>query len=99
MRLTALSLTLLAAACGTDGTPGADPDAAQVASVDRFSDSFGHLFKRSAPIFDPSNVQPAVPAPNAPIDFDALFTVHALGPAGEAVTYYSLDILPREPST
>jgi hypothetical protein len=95
----AIPFLLIAAACGTDEPAGVDPDTAPVASVDRFSDAFGKLFKRSAPIFDPANVQPVVPAPNAPIDLDALFTVRALGPSGEPVTYYSLDILPREPST
>jgi hypothetical protein len=89
---------LIAAGCG-DSAVGIDPDTAPVAGVDRFADNFGTLFKRSAPVFDPANVKPVVPAPNAPIDFDALFTVRALGPAGEAVTYYSLDILPRAPGT
>jgi hypothetical protein len=92
-----LAIALCVAACGTEAT-GTDPETAPVASVDRFSDSFGKLFKRSAPIFDPDNVKPNVPAPNAPIDLDAMFTVRALGPTGEATTYYSLDILPRAPS-
>jgi hypothetical protein len=92
-----LAIASCITACGTDAT-GTDPDTAPVASVDRFSDAFGKLFKRSAPIFDPANVKPNVPAPNAPIDLDAMFTVRALGPTGEATTYYSLDILPRAPS-
>jgi len=98
---TYLYLTIMiATGCGSDATPsGVDPDSAPIASVDRFADNFGHLFKRSAPIFDPANVKPVVPAPNAPIDLDALFTVRALGPTGEPATYYSLDILPRQPST
>ncbi|MBA3821866.1 MAG: hypothetical protein H0X17_23485 [Deltaproteobacteria bacterium] len=87
------------AACGDSPPTGVDPDTAPVASVDRFQDDFGKLFKRSAPVFNPSVVKPIVPAPNAPIDFDALFTVRALGPAGTPVTYYSFDILPRQPST
>ena len=99
LTVSSLACSVLAA-CGDSSTPnvGIDPDTAPVASVDRFSDSFGKLFKRSAPIFDPTNVKPVVPAPNAPIDFDALFAVRALGPAGTEITYYSLDILPREPS-
>src|SRR5687768_9972022 len=43
------------------------PDVAPVASVDRFNDAFGKLFKRSGPGFDPENVSKVVPAPNAPI--------------------------------
>ncbi|MBA2539781.1 MAG: hypothetical protein H0V17_09120 [Deltaproteobacteria bacterium] len=89
---------MVLAACGSDGVDGIDVDDAPVASVDRFSDSFGKLFKRSGPAFDPVNVQAVVPAPNAPIDFDELFTVSAFGPTGDRITYYSLDILPREPA-
>jgi hypothetical protein len=74
-----------------------DPDTAPVASVDRFSDAFATLFKRSGPAFDPVNVQPLIPAENEPFDMDTLFTVKALGPAGEKVTYYALDILPPTP--
>jgi hypothetical protein len=87
--------------CSEDGSSvtGTNPDTAPIASVDRFADNFGTLFKRSAPVFDPAHVQPVVPAPNAPIDFDALFTVRSLGPAGEPSTYYSFDILPRVPAT
>jgi hypothetical protein len=104
MKPICLITILVAAACSDDkprmpGEMPVDPDTAPVASVDRFSDSFGHLFKRSAPIFDPANVQPKLPAPNAPIDFDAMFTVRGVGPQGERVAYYSLDILPRTPST
>lgn len=94
----ALVVLVFAAACGSDDVDTIDPDTAPVASVDRFSDSFGNLFKRSAPLFDPANVKPVVPAPNAPIDFDALFAVRALGPSGLPVTYYSFDILPRQPA-
>ena len=76
---------------------GNDPDAANVVAVDRFQDSFATLFKRSGPAFDPANVQPVVPAPNAPIDFDSLFLVPAFGPNGEEVSYYALDILGETP--
>jgi len=102
MKPICLVTILLATACGDDNDRptemGVDPDTAPVANVDRFADNFGHLFKRSAPAFDPVHVQPNVPAPNAPIDLDAAFTIKALGPRGERVTYYSLDILPRVPS-
>ena len=86
-------------AANTDGgTPPSsgtalDPDTAPAASIDRFSDGFATLFKRSAPAFDPTNVSKVVPPPNAPINLDN-FLVHSLGPKGEKVTYYSLDILP-----
>ncbi len=100
MKLTYIMTALTLIGCGDDGTTaGTDPDTAPVAAVDRFGDNFGKLFKRSGPIFDPANVQPVVPAPNAPIDFDALFTIRSLGPNGEPTTYYSLDILPRVPGT
>jgi hypothetical protein len=106
-----LALTLVLAGCpavtpttGMTGTMGAvattvmNPDTAPVASIDRFSDSFGKLFKRTGPAFDPTNVSKVVPAPNAPIDFDQYFTVKGLGPAGEKITYYSLDIVPSAPA-
>jgi hypothetical protein len=80
---------------GITGTP-LNPDTAPVASVDRFQDGFATLFKRSAPAFDPSAVSAILPAPNAPIDMDKYFTVKALGPAGEKVVYYALDILPPQ---
>lgn len=94
--LSLLTLALLAA-CGGPAAPTGDPDTAPPRDVDRFSDNFGKLFKRSEPAFDPTNVQPLLPAPNAPIDFDTLFTVKALGPRGEAALYYALDILPEVP--
>lgn len=81
------------------GVVGLDPDTAPVASVDRFSDSFATLFKRSGPAFDPVNVTPLIPDANEAFDMDMLFTVKALGPAGELVTYYALDILPPAPAT
>src|SRR5579862_5184506 len=69
-----------ASVVGTDA--GAkNPDTASVVSVDRFSDAFAHLFKRSA--------NASLPAANAPIDCDqGPFITHGLGPDGEDVTYY-----------
>lgn len=68
-----------------------NPDATAVVAVDRFSDSFAHLFKRSA--------NPALPSPNAPIDCDSgPFVTHGLGPNGEKVTYYNFDVLPTAPA-
>jgi hypothetical protein len=79
--------------------PASNPDTATIASVDRFSDSFAHLFKRSGPGFDTVNVAKVVPAPNAPIDMDKYFLVKALGPSGEKVAYYALDLLGNVPAT
>jgi hypothetical protein len=68
-----------------------DPDASPVVSVDRFSDAFAHLFKRSA--------NPSFPAANAPIDCDqGPFITHGLGPDGEHVAYYNFDVLPTTPT-
>lgn len=96
-----LFLVLAACSSSTASTPATaaalDPDTAAVAGVDRFQDGFAHLFKRSAPAFDPTHVAAAIPAPNGPIDLDK-FVVHSLGPAGENITYYSLDILPPKPA-
>jgi hypothetical protein len=75
-----------------------NPDMAQVVSVDRFQDGFATLFKRSAPGFDPDNVSKILPAPNAPIDMDKFFLVHSLGPRGEKVTYYALDVVSDLPA-
>lgn len=83
-------LALAAAACSDDGGPPAplDPDTAPVVAVDRFDDVAGTRLRRSA--------LPTLPAADAPIELDrAPFVVHALGPAGEPVTYYDLDDRPR----
>jgi hypothetical protein len=57
-----------------------DPGTAPLAAIDRFSDSFAHLFKRSA--------NSALPGPNAAIDCDqGPFITHGLGPNGEKVAY------------
>ncbi|HVV88847.1 MAG TPA: hypothetical protein VHE35_37655 [Kofleriaceae bacterium] len=88
--LAALALTIAGGCGGDDGGPTGplDPDQAPVVAVDRFSDAAATLFRRSA--------DPSLPAANAPIDLDLPpFAVHALGPAGEAVVYYSLDVRPR----
>ena len=68
-----------------------DPTTTPVVAVDRFSDSFAHLFKRTA--------DPSLPAPNAPIDFDqGAFITHGWGPSGEAIRYYNFDVLPDTPA-
>jgi hypothetical protein len=73
------------------GGTAKDPAMAPIVAVDRFSDAFAHLFKRSA--------NPAFPAPNAPIDFDqGAFITQGFGPAGEKITYYNFDVLPAGPA-
>jgi hypothetical protein len=88
---------VVACSSGSSGgmNPGAamarDPATAPKVSVDRFSDSFAHLFKRSA--------NAAFPAANAPIDFDqGPFITHGLGPNGEDIAYYNFDVLPTTPA-
>ncbi len=65
-----------------------DPDTAPVVAVDRFSDAAGTLFRRS--------LDPGLPGPDQPIDLDRPpFVVLGLGPAGETVRSYQLDVHPR----
>jgi len=64
-----------------------NPDEAQKASVDRFSESFGNLFVRTS--------ENDFPGPNEPIDFDQVpFITQGIGPNGEIVKYYNFDVLP-----
>ncbi len=64
-----------------------DPETGvEFVSVDRFSNDAGTVLRRSE--------NPGLPAPNEPIDFDADFLNHSLGPAGEDVNYYMLDVVP-----
>src|SRR5713101_759243 len=68
-----------------------DPDKAEVQAVDRFSDGAGMLFRRSA--------DPTLPLPNQPINMDGgPFISHGLGPAGQRVAYYNLDVQPAVPA-
>ncbi len=65
---------------------------APVASIDRFSDTAAHLWKRSAIA--------TLPAANAPIPFDSAalpFLVHGFGPKGEDIHYYNFDVAPLVP--
>lgn len=73
-----------------DSYPVHNPDNADVVSVDRFSDAAGMLFRRSG--------NSALPAADAPIDFDmAPFITKGLGPSGEMVEYYNFDVMPLNP--
>jgi hypothetical protein len=64
--------------------------AAPLVTVDRFSDSAGTLFRRSA--------DPTLPAPNAPFSLDdKRFALPVAGPNGSTGRCYNLDIRPARP--
>lgn len=68
-----------------------DPDTAPVVAVDRFSDSAGTLFRRSA--------NPALPGADQPINFDQIpFITTGYGPDNEIIEYYNFDVMPTEPA-
>lgn len=68
-----------------------DPVKAELASIDRFSATAGHLQIRTA-----TN---GLPAANAAIDFDkGPFITKGFGPAGQTVLYYNFDIQPIAPA-
>ncbi len=69
---------------GDDTAVAFDPVDAPRAVVDRFSDDAATMFRRSA--------MPGLPGPGEPIDFDADFLVDGLGPSGQPISYYSLDV-------
>jgi hypothetical protein len=94
-RVLALSFAVIAGCSSSDPSSrpvARDPDTTAVVSVDRFSDAFAHLFARSQ--------SSALPAANAPIDFDsgAPFITHGFAPDGHKVTYYNFDVLPATPA-
>lgn len=68
-----------------------DPATAPRVQVDRFSDSFAHLFQRSG--------NASLPAAGAAIDMDqAPFITQGLGPDGQVVRYYNFDVLSTTPA-
>jgi hypothetical protein len=84
---------MLVLACNDDDyvTGPVDPDAAPRASIDRFSDAAGTLFRRSA--------MPSLPAANQAIALDqAPFITQGLGPDGQRVRYYNFDVMPAKPA-
>lgn len=92
---TITGLAVIALGCGDDdsGTNPVvpPPDNAPRASIDRFSDAAGMLFRRSA--------MPSLPGPNQAINLDqAPFVTHGFGPAGQRVRYYNFDVMPVEPA-
>ena len=86
-----LAAALVSGACGDDGvtaTEPLDPDTAPQVVIDRFSDTAGTQFRRSA--------DATLPGPDQPIDLDrAPFLIHALGPDGQPLQLYDLDVRPR----
>lgn len=60
--------------------------------IDRFSDAAGHLIVRSK--------NPALPAPDQPIDLEHFpFVTRGLGPDGAVVEYYHFDVQRDRPAT
>jgi hypothetical protein len=79
--------------CGARGAVAPRvPERASVVTIDRFSDAAGHSFRRS--------LDPTLPAPNAPIDFDAPpFYLEGFAPDGKIARYYRFDQSMRTPGT
>lgn len=75
---------------GAVGVVAIFPEYLPQAEVDRFSDAAGSFFRRSE--------NPALPEPDEAIDLDALFLHRGLGPNGEAIEFYHLDIHPTQPA-
>jgi hypothetical protein len=68
-----------------------NPDTAEEVSVDRFSNTAGHLMIRTA-----ANM---LPAANAPVNFDqGPFITKGLGPGGQTVEYYNFDVQRTTPA-
>jgi hypothetical protein len=69
-----------------------DPERAEAAEIDRFSEDAGMLMVR-----DDEN---GLPDPGEPIDFDsgAPFITMGFGPDGEVVQYYNFDVQPTDPA-
>ncbi len=90
-----LSAFIFLAACNKNDSKPAkqvkDPTTAEVASIDRFSSTAGHLQVRTA-----TN---GLPAANMPVDFDKdPFITRGLTPSGKTVDYYNFDIQPTTPA-
>ena len=68
-----------------------DPNTAEVASIDRFSATAGHLQVRTA-----TN---GLPAANAAVNFDnGPFITTGISPTGKSVQYYNFDVQPTAPA-
>lgn len=90
----AIVLIIVFTACSKDDEEkqvAKDPTTAEKVSVDRFSDEAAVLMKRSA--------NEAMPAVNAPVNFDeAHFKTQSLGPDGQIVRYYNFDVQALAPA-
>ncbi len=85
-------LTLFLWQCESDNEENLskNPDQAELANVDRFSDEAGTLMRRSQ--------NSELPDSNEPIDFDqSPFLTKGLGPGGQVVKYYNFDVQPKAP--
>lgn len=75
----------------TTGAMGKDPNTAEKASIDRFSEAAGMLMVR--------NSTNGLPGPNVAINFDqGPFITKGLGPGGNKVEYYNFDVQPTTPA-
>jgi hypothetical protein len=83
-------LLLLAAACSASGDGERVLPTVPRAVVDRFNLRSGTLYNRPGDAIHPD--------PNEPIRFDDLFLEQALGPSGEIVRYYNLDVRATAPA-
>lgn len=85
-------LVFLAACSNNDNGPVVhNPDTAPSASIDRFSDSAGHLFVRSA--------TSTLPMADVAVNFDqAPFIATGFGPEGKVIQYYNFDVQTTQPA-
>jgi hypothetical protein len=83
-------LLMPAGACSASGDGERDLPTAPRAVIDRFNLRSGTLYHRPG---DPTH-----PDPNEAISFDNRFLEQALGPSGEVVRYYNLDVKPTVPA-
>ena len=68
-----------------------DPATTMHASIDRFSDEAGYLFKRSA--------SPSLPEPGQPINMaGAPFITEGFSAIGDFVSYYNFDVQSKKPA-
>lgn len=89
-----LILASFLVACGAPAasTTTTTPTPAGPPVIDRFSATAGHLQVRTA-----TN---GLPGPGVAVDFDQPpFKTQSLGPAGEVIRYYNLDVQPATPGT
>ena len=68
-----------------------DPESAEKAVIDRFSDEAGTLMQRSQ--------DASLPMPDEPVNFDEQsFITQSYGPNGQVVRYYNFDVQPMAPA-